>query len=207
MNDQPIKVLLVEDNAGDARLMRELLAEEDSTRFDVTHAWRLGEALDRLSSNAYHVVLLDLGLPDSHGIETLGLVRAQAPAVPIVVLTGFDDSVLALEAVCKGAQLYLVKGEHVDDVFLKRAIDYAIEQKRAEEAMDKPGPGGLITKHAVSKPSTPSLRSAVIEGDQDTEISSSPAGRPHKRHETADDETHQGKVGVHVAAPGALEET
>ena len=90
-DQQPIKVLLVENNMGDARLLREALAEADPSRFQLTHVQRLSQALVHLDENAYNVVLLDLGLPDSHGIDTLALAQAHTPTVPIVVLTGLQD--------------------------------------------------------------------------------------------------------------------
>ena len=136
MTPTSVKVLLVEDNPGDALLLRKGLKETDSARFEVTHVQRLSEGLQRLKESAYDVVLLDLGLPDSHGLETLVVARAQAPAVPIVVLTGFEDDALALEGVQKGAQDFLTKG-HVDTKMLTRCLRYAIERKRAEEQLQK----------------------------------------------------------------------
>ena len=134
MSSYPVRVLLVEDNQADAVLLREALAEAAPAQFELAHVERLSEALERLREDAYDVVLLDLGLPDSHGLDTLVLARAQAPGVPIVVLTGFEDEALAISGVKKGAQDYLNKG-HVDSRMLSRSLRYAIERKEVEEAL------------------------------------------------------------------------
>ena len=134
MTLQQIRVLLVEVSSGDARLLRETLIDEHPTRYRLTHVQRLKEALECLREEAYDVVLLDLGLPDSHGLDTLITTREQAPGVPIVILTGFEDEGHAVKAVQEGAQDYLVKGQ-VDGSVLKRSLRYAIERKRTEEAV------------------------------------------------------------------------
>jgi len=138
MSSEPIKVLLVEDNLGDARLLYEGLAEALPEQFQMTHARRLSEALEYLWQETCDVVLLDLGLPDSHGLDTLVVMRAQAPGVPIVVLTGFQDEALAVEALKRGAQDYLVKGQ-VDSKLLGRSMRYAIVRKATEEALLRQG--------------------------------------------------------------------
>ncbi|HLC41174.1 MAG TPA: ATP-binding protein [Methylomirabilota bacterium] len=124
-----MKVLLVEDNPGDARLVHEMLSEETSVRCEVSRIERLAEALRRLEHEEFHVVLLDLSLPDSHGVSGVAVVQAKAPHVPIVVLTGLDDEAIGVEAVQAGAQDYLVKGQ-ADGHALMRAIRYAVERKR-----------------------------------------------------------------------------
>ena len=109
----PLNVLSVEDNPGDARLIGELLVESDLP-FSVENVERLSDGLARLRRGGVDVVLLDLSLPDSSGLETLTAMRAEAPDVPIVVLTGHgDEPQLGLEAVRQGAEDYLVKGELV----------------------------------------------------------------------------------------------
>ncbi len=138
MSTESIKVLLVEDNMGDATLLYESLREALPGQFQVTLARRLSEALEYLWEQTYHVMLLDLGLPDSHGLDTLVLARAQAPGVPIVVLTGFQDETLAVEALQEGAQDYLTKGQ-VDSKLLVRTLRYAMARKVAEEAMLRQG--------------------------------------------------------------------
>ena len=132
MESELIKVLLVEDNAGDARLIREVLAEARGAAFDVERAGRLSTAMERLAAEGIDVVLLDLSLPDSQGLDTFAKAHAQAPQVPIIVLSGLDDEGLAVKAVREGAQDYLVKGQ-VDSDLLVRSMRYAIERKRVEE--------------------------------------------------------------------------
>jgi len=129
-----INVLLIEDDPGDADLLREILSEEKKLSFHVEHVDKLQTGLERLAHGGTDVVLSDLSLPDSQGIETFIQVHDQASSVPIVVLTGFDDDTVALEAVRKGAQDYLVKGQ-VDGKMLARVIRYAIERKRVQEAL------------------------------------------------------------------------
>lgn len=127
----PLRILLVEDNPGDARLIRETLRDAGSLAFELEHADRLGAALPRLAARDVDVVLLDLSLPDAHGLETVTRALAAAPGVPIVVLTGLDDERVAIQAVQAGAQDYLVKGQ-VEPGVLSRALRYALERKRLE---------------------------------------------------------------------------
>jgi len=134
MNGGSMRILLIEDNPGDARLIRELLAETDGGPFDVTLADRLEDGLRHLAPGAADVVLLDLSLPDSSGLDTLARVVASAPWAPIVVLTGLDDRDLAVEAVRRGAQDYLVKGQ-TDGELLARAIRYAVERKETQSKL------------------------------------------------------------------------
>ena len=138
MPSEPIKVLLVEDNLGDARLLYEGLEEALPEQFQMTHVRRLSEALEYLWGETCNVVLLDLGLPDSHGLDTLVVTRAQAPGVPIVVLTGFQDEELAEEALKGGAQDYLIKGQ-VDSKLLGRTMRYAMVRKATEEVLLRQG--------------------------------------------------------------------
>lgn len=127
-----MNVLLVEDNAADARLILELLKESPDGAFHLHQAERLELALRRLRHESFDVVLLDLGLSDSQGIETLKLTLNATNALPIVVLTGLNDERMAFEAVRAGAQDYLVKGRF-DGQLLGRTIRHAIERKRAAE--------------------------------------------------------------------------
>lgn len=129
---RPITVLLVEDNPGDARLILELLGEVQAGGFDLERVGRLDHALDRLARTGVDVVLLDLGLPDSQGLDTFVRARRGAPDEPIVVISGLDDERLALEAVRSGAQDYLVKGR-IEGHLLARVLRYAVERKRAEQ--------------------------------------------------------------------------
>jgi len=130
-----IHILLIEDNPGDVRLIREMLAEAGSNRFALVCADRLSAGLKRLAEGNVDVVLLDLGLPDSQGLDTLRRVVAERPTAPtIVVLTGLDNEELGVRAIETGAQDYLVKG-HVDSHLLARALRYAIERKRARDRL------------------------------------------------------------------------
>ena len=136
MNPGTIKVLLVEDNRGDARLLREALGESAGARFELAHVERHAEALRRLEEEAFAIVLLDLSLPDAQGLDTVLKVHARVSHLPIVVLTGTENDELAAEALRKGAQDYLVKGK-VDGNLLARSIRYAIERKHAEEEIQQ----------------------------------------------------------------------
>ena len=131
MDDKRIKVLLIEDSPGDARLIQELLAQTTSTSFDLTVSNRLKTGLEHLAAGEMDVVLLDLSLPDSHGLDTFARVYEQAPDMPIVVLSGSNDEDLANGAVHRGAQDYLIKGQ-IDSGLLARALRYAIERQRLQ---------------------------------------------------------------------------
>jgi PAS domain S-box-containing protein len=132
-NETRLTVLLVEDNLGDARLLRHLLVE-GAESFEIEHVENLSDSLGRLARGGVSLVLLDLSLPDSTGLDTFGAVQKAAPRVPIIVLSGRDDESLAIETVHAGAQDYLVKGQ-VDSRLLVRSMRYALERKRAEEAL------------------------------------------------------------------------
>jgi two-component system NtrC family sensor kinase len=128
------RVLLIEDNPGDARLIRELLSAEEGASFFLEHADRLSTGLTRLAQGNIDVILLDLSLPDSHGLDGLGKILAQTQAVPIVVLSGLKDEAVAIKAVQGGAQDYLVKG-NIDSSLLVRSLHYAIERQRLRVAL------------------------------------------------------------------------
>ena len=132
MNERPIRVLLVEDNAGDARLLRELLRDAPAFRHELTHVERLAEAQAAVQQKQADVVLLDLSLPDGTGMSTVARMLEAAPDVPIIVLTGLDDESTAVHAVHAGAQDYLVKGQ-ADGGMVARSISYARERKRLEQ--------------------------------------------------------------------------
>jgi PAS domain S-box-containing protein len=129
-----IRVLLIEDNPGYSEVIRIMLERIGDARFDMVGVQRLSDGLQNLSDANFDVVLLDLKLPDSQGIDTFEKVHAAAPGLPIIVLTVTDNDALALEAVQKGAQDYLVK-ERVDGKLLEHSIRYAIERKQAEEML------------------------------------------------------------------------
>jgi len=132
--EQLTNVLVIEDNPGDADLIRALFEEASGERFNVETADRLQTGLRRLSLGAVDLVLLDLSLPDSQGIATLHAAVQAAPEVPVVVMTGLDDEALALEAMKQGAQDYLVKGR-VGSVLLARTARYAIERSRSQRTL------------------------------------------------------------------------
>lgn len=134
MAEGRLRALLIEDNLGDARLIREQLRDANvrSVALDLEHVERLQAGLERLEAGGIDVVLLDLTLPDSQGLETFEKVRARVPSIPVVVLSGLDDEAVAVHAVQAGAQDYLVKG-HVEGSTLLRSVLYAVERARLEE--------------------------------------------------------------------------
>src|SRR5215212_5355684 len=133
MNRIPIRILLVEDNPADARLLQLLLSEKASFPSRWTHVQRLSEAIEYLAEPQTDVVLLDLSLPAGHGLDTLTALQPHASNLPIVVITGTDDETMALYAMQAGAQDYVVKG-HIDGELLARTLRYSIERRQAEEA-------------------------------------------------------------------------
>jgi PleD family two-component response regulator len=136
MDDAPIHVLLIEDNPTDVLLVRQACAAVPLIPCVFTHVERLSEGLKCLSEARFDVILLDLGLPDSQGLETLAKVKALASAVPILILSGLDDESLSLQAVRAGAQDYLSKA-HIDGYIVTRAIRYAIERHQILEERKK----------------------------------------------------------------------
>jgi two-component system cell cycle sensor histidine kinase/response regulator CckA len=134
MHMEETRVLLVEDNPGDARLLHIAVADAGAGHIRLVHEERLAPALKRLATESFDVILLDLSLPDAQGIATLVRTHASAGGVPIVVLTGLDDEALAIQALREGAQDYLVKGQ-VDGSLLVRAMRYAAERKHAMDAV------------------------------------------------------------------------
>jgi signal transduction histidine kinase len=129
-------VLLVEDNPGDARLLREMFGEGQSLKVELTCVSFMAEAEKHLAANAVDVVLLDLGLPDAQGLAAIRRARAAAPGIPLVVLTGMDDEELAAQSLQEGAQDYLIKGQ-IEIRGLLRALRYAGERKRLERLKDE----------------------------------------------------------------------
>ena len=130
----PLRVLLIEDNLVDARLIQIMVSDAGANAFDIERADRLGTALERLAKEHFDLVLLDLSLPDSHGLGTFARVHQQFPGVPIIVMSGLDDERVAVTAVHEGAQDYLVKGQ-VSGPLLVRAMRYALERKRTSDQL------------------------------------------------------------------------
>ncbi len=128
------KILLIEDNPGDARLIEEMILEFGNNEFEIEWVDTLKEGLDYLTTIRVDIVISDLSLTDSRGIETFNKVYTTIPTVPIIVMSGLSDESMAINAVKNGAQDYLVKGQ-IDGSWLLRAIRYAIERKQTEEIL------------------------------------------------------------------------
>jgi diguanylate cyclase (GGDEF)-like protein/PAS domain S-box-containing protein len=128
-------ILLIEDNPGDARLIREMLDEQGSQRIDLTVVECMKDAEKHLAENSVDIILLDLGLPDAQGLEAVSRAHAAAPHVPLVVLSGLSDESLAVQTLQQGAQDYLLKGPFEPRDVLLRALRYAVERKIIEEKL------------------------------------------------------------------------
>jgi two-component system cell cycle response regulator len=131
---EPLHVLLIEDNPGDAGLIRLAFEGVEGLPIIVEQVDRLEAGLRRLEEGGIDAVLLDLSLPDSFGIETFLTAHMQAPQLPFVVLTGLDDQSLAVEAVRQGAQDFIVKGK-LDGPSLARSLYYAVERQRGQREL------------------------------------------------------------------------
>ncbi|MBN2543930.1 PAS domain S-box protein [bacterium] len=131
---KPIKVLLIEDDPGDIRLIQKMLAGSDLAQFDIECSNQLSTGLGKFSSDDIDMLLLDLLLPDSKGFNTFSSARNKIPGVPIIVITGVDDKELAVKVIKEGAQDYLVKWE-MDGDLLAKSIFYAIERKDSEKKL------------------------------------------------------------------------
>ncbi|MDJ0686938.1 MAG: hybrid sensor histidine kinase/response regulator [Xenococcaceae cyanobacterium MO_188.B32] len=134
MFESSVKILLIEDDLAEARLLQEVLKSFQLMQYSLVHVKRLQEGIDRLQQNSFDVILLDLTLPDSQGLESVKLLVDRAPKMPIVVLTNYNDDKLALQAVREGAQDYLVK-RHVNVDVLVRSVQYAIERQKASDLL------------------------------------------------------------------------
>ena len=135
MNDQKIKLLLIEDDADAATLICRRLSVETNPPFAVECAYTLKSGLEYLKKANVDLILLDLSLPDSRGFDSFRAVRDRAPSVPIVVLTGLSDESLALEALRGGAEEYLIKGQ-LDIKVLSRVVRYSMERHRIKKELD-----------------------------------------------------------------------
>ncbi len=149
----PFELLIIEDNPRDTRLIDELLAQARPRRFRIEAATTLSGGLDRLNHRGFDVILLDLGLPDSQGLETFLRVQKRVEGIPVVVMSGLDDEAVAHRAVEAGAQDYLVKRALTGEL-VARSLSYAINRKRAEEELVR-----SATQLAVSR----SLASRLFE--------------------------------------------
>ena len=136
MDNKTIRLLTIEDNPGDYRLIQEMLNEAKGVKFEVQTANRFSAGIECLRKGNIDIVLLDLSLPDSEGLDTFKSVHAMVPEVPTVILTAIKDEALAAKAVQEGAQDYLIKGS-IDGNLLVHSIRYAIERKKAEKIMQE----------------------------------------------------------------------
>jgi diguanylate cyclase (GGDEF)-like protein/PAS domain S-box-containing protein len=132
MTKKALKILLVEDNSNDARLLREKLREQDSRNIELVHVESMNAAEKALLAHPFDIILLDLGLPDAQGLEAVRRAHTAAPQVPLVVLTGLPDESLAAQVLQEGAQEHLIKGQ-IDSLGLMRVLRYAVERKVMEE--------------------------------------------------------------------------
>lgn len=134
--NKKLKILLIEDDPGDAHLIRKMLIESKSAYFELEHFDRLSTGLEQLAQMEIDLILLDLNLPDSQGLDTIVKAHAKAQIIPVIVLTGLEDKNLAIKSISKGAQDYLVKGQ-INSGLLIRAIHYAVERHRLRAKLKK----------------------------------------------------------------------
>ncbi|MDD5217512.1 MAG: hybrid sensor histidine kinase/response regulator [Candidatus Omnitrophica bacterium] len=133
-----IRILLVEDDADDACLVQKYLeqSQTDDQRYVLVRVDRLQTGLDSLKTGRFHLVLLDLSLPDSQGLETFIKVRETAPNVAVVICSGLQDRQVSIEAIAKGAQDYVIKGQF-DRMMFERVVRYALERRRVQEIQEE----------------------------------------------------------------------
>ncbi len=134
MEPQHLRILLVEDDADQAYLLSRSFETSPAVTFDIHHVESLGQARARLAQESFDVLLVDLNLPDSHGLGTFDALREQALLIPLVVVTGLEDESVAIRAVQEGAQDYLIKG-NLDGRMLVRCVRYAIERHRMVQTL------------------------------------------------------------------------
>ena len=132
MVEKPLRLLLIEDNPGDVRLVQENMRERPYVKIQVAET--LQDGLEILEDRPPDVILLDLGLPDSQGIDTVQKVVTAAPEVPVIVLTGLDDEEVGVSAVKAGAQDYLMKGQWAEQL-LPRIIRFALERSEVQSEL------------------------------------------------------------------------
>jgi len=142
------RLLLVEDNPGDARLLREMFNEHGTHNIKLTHVQCMSEGEKHLADTTVDIIVLDLGLPDAQGLEAVRRAHAAAPRIPLVVLTALDDEPLAARALQEGAQEHLIKGQ-IDTRGLLRALRYAVERKTMEEALFVEKERAQVTLHCI----------------------------------------------------------
>jgi diguanylate cyclase (GGDEF)-like protein/PAS domain S-box-containing protein len=145
-----MSLLLVEDNPGDARLLREMFREQGADGIEMTNVVSMSHAEAHLAKHAVDIILLDLGLPDVQGLGAIRRAHAAAPRIPLVVLTGTDDELLAGQSLQEGAQDYLIKGQ-IDSRSLGRSLRYAVERKNMEEALFAEKERALVTLNCIGE--------------------------------------------------------
>jgi len=167
MKSQQIKVLLIEDNPGDARLIQEMLNEANNNQYNLECFDTLSTGLEGIAEKHIDVILSDMGLPDSQGLDTLIKILSQISGVPVIVLTNLDDKELAINAIQQGAHDYLVKGQ-VNGTLLVRSIRYAIERGRLlnelEQVRQREKQRGEIESLDHMSSSSPSTLTAAMYG-------------------------------------------
>jgi DNA-binding NtrC family response regulator len=136
MEDGTIKVVLIEDNPDDAELLRRNLGKSTDGNIKLTLVKNLKEGLEHIARDTPDIILSDLGLPDSHGLDTVTKIMCNAPNIPLVVLSGFDDEDTAIKAVKSGAQDYLVKGR-LENTPIERSLFYAIERNQLQTELEQ----------------------------------------------------------------------
>lgn len=180
------QVLVVEDNPGDANLIRTFLSKA-FPHVGISGVSRMNAALDRLSVERFDLVLLDLNLPDSHGTDTLRVLISSAPEVTVVVLTGMDDEVMATECLAMGAQDFIPKAE-MAPAFLKRVVAHALSRKRAEQMRHKVahinrlaalGKIAAGVAHEVNNPATVVMAHLGMARDRINELQIAASLDPH----------------------------
>lgn len=145
-----MRILAIEDNPADRGILRELLVDIPGSAFELCHAGTVSEAKSLIAEDGFDCIILDLGLPDSQGLDSLKSVRSLTPTMPIIVLTGFDDEETGLKAFHEGAQDYLIKGQ-INGPSLARSIRYARERNQIEqELVRKNAELDLINEELIS---------------------------------------------------------
>lgn len=133
MTDKRIRILLIEDNPGDVRLVEEMLKEVMPISYDIIETQTLDDSLSRLQDQRFDVIILDLGLPDSQGISTFERLFPSARDAAVIVVTGLNDEKVGIQVMRNGAQDYLIK-DNMNASLLGKSLQYAIERKKAEKA-------------------------------------------------------------------------
>jgi PAS domain S-box-containing protein len=150
MEEKNIKILLIEDNPDDAELMKRRLSKSANIKFSVAAANNLRSGMAQLEHDKPDLIISDLGLPDSSGLDTVTKILEKAPQTPLVVLSGFDDESTAIKAVKAGAQDYLVKGQ-LEGVYMERSLFYAIERARMQHKLEEHAREILLIKNNLLK--------------------------------------------------------